>query len=83
MFNAKRKYVYPNYWNDEDKGKFKIYMEEAKRQYPNLEEDMIQLCVERQINEDKGLLEPIDHSKIRELEIETPNYEEFKTEIDD
>ena len=45
----------------------------------DLPEDMIELCVERQINEEKGLVKPIDHSQIKEIKIETPYFEEFKT----
>jgi hypothetical protein len=81
MFNNnKKEYIYPKYWNDDDIIKFKYYLKQAKEMY-NLPEDMIELCVERQINEDKGLLKPIDHSQIKKLEITTPQFEEFKTEI--
>jgi len=82
MFNSsKKEYIYPKYWNDEDIIKFKYYLKEAKDMY-DLPEDMIELCVERQINEEKGLLEPIDYSKVKKLEITTPPYEEFKTVIE-
>jgi hypothetical protein len=46
-------------------------------------ENLIELCVERQINEEKGLLKPIDYSKVEKLEVKTPAYEEFKTIIND
>jgi len=81
MFNNQKEYIYPEYWNDEDIIKFKYYLKEAKDMY-DLPEDMIELCVERQINEEKGLLEPIDYSKVKKLEITTPPYEEFKTVIE-
>ena len=82
MFNSsKKEYIYPKYWNDEDIIKFKYYFKQSKEMY-DLPDDMIELCVERQINEEKGLLEPIDHSKVKDLEITTPPYEEFKTEIE-
>jgi hypothetical protein len=82
MFQSKKEYIYPKYWDDEDIIKFKYYLKEAKEMYDNLPEDLIELCVERQINEDKGLLKPIDHSQIQELKITTPQFEEFKTEIE-
>jgi len=82
MFNSsKKEYIYPKYWDDDDIIKFKYYLKEAKEMY-DLPEDMIELCVERQINEEKGLLKPIDHSQVKDLEITTPNYEEFKTVIE-
>jgi hypothetical protein len=81
MFNSKKEYIYPKYWNDEDIIKFKYYLNEAKEMY-DLPDDLIELCVERQINEEKGLLEPIDYSQIKDLEITTPQFEEFKTEIE-
>lgn len=82
MFNSsKKEYIYPKIWDDEDIIKFKYYFKEAKEMYSDLPDDMIELCVERQINEEKGLLKPIDHSKVQKLNIETPPYEEFKTEI--
>jgi hypothetical protein len=78
--NSKKEYIYPKIWNDDDIIKFKYYLKEAKQMY-DLPDDLIELCVERQINEEKGLLEPIDHSKIKEIKVETPYYEEFKTDI--
>lgn len=81
MFNnSKKEYIYPKIWNDEDIIKFKYYLKEAKEMY-DLPDDMIELCVERQINEEKGLLKPIDYSQIKDLEITTPPFEEIKTEI--
>jgi hypothetical protein len=82
MFNSsKKEYIYPKYWDDEDIVKFKYYLKEAKDMY-DLPDDMIELCVERQINEEKGLLQPIDYSQVKDLEITTPRYEEFKTVIE-
>lgn len=80
MFESKKEYIYPKYWNDEDIIKFKYYLKEAKEMY-DMSEDLIELCVERQINEEKGLLKPIDYSQIKDLEITTPPFEEIKTEI--
>lgn len=81
MFNnSKKEYIYPKIWNSDDIIRFKYYLKEAKTMY-DLPDDLIELCVERQINEEKGLLEPIDHSKVKDLEITTPYYEEFKTDI--
>jgi len=76
----KKEYIYPKHWNEDDKIKFKSYMKEAKKEY-DLPDNLIELCVERQIEEDKGLLKPLDYSKIVDLEITTPMYEEIKTEI--
>jgi hypothetical protein len=81
MFNNKKEYIYPKIWNDDDIIKFKYYLKEAKEMY-DLPEDIIELCVERQINEEKGLLKPIDYSQVKDLEITTPAFEEFKTEIE-
>lgn len=83
MFNScKKEYIYPKIWDDDDIIKFKYYLKEAKQMYDNLPDDMIELCCERQINEEKGLLKPIDYSQIKEIKVETPYYEEFKTEIE-
>lgn len=74
----KKEYIYPNNWDDDDICKFKIYIKNAFDLYSDkLPNNIIEMCVERQIYEEKGLLEPIDHSKIEELEIKTPMYEEF------
>ena len=81
MFDSKKEYIYPKNWNDEDIIKFKYYLKEAKQMY-DMPEDLIELCVERQINEEKGLLKPIDYSQVKDLEITTPPFEEFKTEIE-
>jgi hypothetical protein len=80
MFESKKEYIYPKIWNDDDIIKFKYYFKEAKQMY-DLPDDLIELCVERQINEEKGLLKPIDYSQIKDLEITTPVFEEIKTEI--
>lgn len=82
MFNSqvfKKDYIYPKYWNDEDISNFKIYLEKSKEYYPDLPENIIELAVERQINEDKGLLKPIDYSTITDIKIETPFYQEFNS----
>lgn len=81
MFNSKKEYIYPKIWNDDDIIKFKYYLKEAKQIY-DMPDDLIELCCERQINEEKGLLKPIDYSQIKDIKIETPYFEEFKTEID-
>ncbi len=78
MFDSKKEYIYPKIWNDDDIIKFKYYLKEAKTMY-DLPDDLIELCVERQINEEKGLLKPIDYSHVKDLEITTPPFEEFKT----
>jgi hypothetical protein len=78
FLNNKKEYIYPKIWNDDDIIRFKYYLKEAKTMY-DLPEDMIELCVERQINEEKGLLKPIDYSQVKDLEITTPPFEEFKT----
>lgn len=80
MFNNSKEYIYPKYWDDEDIIKFKYYLKEAKEMY-DLPDDLIELCIERQINEEKGLLKPIDYSQVKDLEITTSPFEEFKTEI--
>ena len=81
MFDSKKEYIYPKYWNDDDIIKFKYYLKEAKEMY-DMPDDLIELCVEHQINEEKGLVKPIDYSQIKDLEITTPPFEEIKTEIE-
>lgn len=78
MFNSKKEYIYPKYWNDDDIIKFKYYLKEAKKMY-DLSDDFIELCVERQINEEKGLLKPINYSEIKDLEITTQPFETFES----
>ena len=81
MFESKKEYLYPKIWNDEDIVKFKYYLKQAKEMY-DLPEDMIELCVQHQINEEKALVEPIDYSQVKDLEITTPPFEELKTEVE-
>lgn len=81
MFNSKKEYIYPKTWNDDDIIRFKDYLKKAKEFY-DMPDDLIELCVERQINEEKGILKPIDYSKIKDLDITTPPFEEIKTEIE-
>jgi hypothetical protein len=81
FLNNKKEYIYPKIWNDDDIIRFKYYLKESKQMF-DLPEDMIELCVERQINEEKGLLEPIDYSTIKELKVETLPFEEFNTIIE-
>ena len=81
MFESKKEYIYPKYWDDDDIIKFKYYLKEAKEMY-DLPDDLIELCVEHQINEEKGLVKPIDFSQIKDLEITTPPFEKFDTEIE-
>ena len=81
MFDSKKEYLYPKIWNDDDIIRFKYYLKEAKQMY-DLPDDLIELCVEYQINEEKGLVKPIDYSQIKDLEITTLPIEEIKTEIE-
>ena len=80
--NNKKEYLYPKSWNDDDIVKFKYYLKQAKEMYDDLAEDLIELCVEHQINEEKGLVKPIDYSKIEEFEINIPAFEQFNTVIE-
>lgn len=82
MFNSqvfKKDYIYPKYWNEEDQANFKILLEKSKEYYPELPLNIIEIAVEREINEQKGLLEPIDHSKITDIKIDTPHYQEYQS----
>lgn len=79
FLNNNKQYIYPKIWNNDDIIKFKYYLKEAKEMY-DLPDDLIELCVERQINEEKGLLKPIDHALVKDLEITTQPFEEIKTE---
>jgi hypothetical protein len=81
MFLNNKQYKYPKYWDDDDIIRFKYYLKEAKEMF-DLPDDMIELCVVRQINEEKGLLKPFDYSQVKEMKITTPIFEEFKTVID-
>lgn len=80
LLNNNKEYIYPNYWNDEDICKFKYYLKQSKEMF-DLPDDMIELCVERQINEEKGLIKPINYDEVEKLGISTPFFEEFKTEV--
>ena len=79
FLNNNKEYIYPKIWNDDDIIRFKYYLKEAKEMY-DLPDDLIELCVERQINEEKGLLKPIDHTLVKDLEITTSPFEEIKTD---
>jgi hypothetical protein len=81
FLNNKKEYIYPKIWNDDDIIRFKYYLKESKQMF-DLPEDMIELCVERQINEEKGLLKPIDYSTIKDLKVETLPFEEINTIIE-
>lgn len=78
----KTKVIYPKSWNEEDISKYKYYFNEGKKMY-NMPDDMISLCCVRQINEEKGLVAPIDYSTIRDIPREElpPQFEEFSSEI--
>lgn len=77
MFNKYNKeYIYPKHWDIDDINRFKNYHKLSNELY-DLPDDLICLCIERQINEEKGLIKPLDHSKLVNLEITTPMYEEF------
>ena len=78
IFN--KEYIFPSCWSEEDICRFKIYLKQAKELY-NLPDNLIELCVEHQINEEKGLVNPIDHSKITKIDDNTPKYEEIETVI--
>ena len=80
--NNKKQYHYPKSWNDDDIIKFKYYLKQAKEMYDDLAEDLIELCCEHQIMEEKGLVQPIDYSKIEEFEINAPAFEQFNTVIE-
>ena len=80
----KKEYIYPKIWDEDDIIKFNHYLKEAKDMYiDKMPDNLIELCVERQINEEKGFVKPIDFSKVEKLEVKTPVYEEFKTIIDE
>lgn len=64
----KKTYVYPKSWNDDDIIRFKYYMNEGRKMY-NLSDDLLELCCERQIFEDKGMIEPIDYDKIEYYDV--------------
>lgn len=76
--NSRKEYKYPKYWDKEDIIRFKIYMKTSQELF-DMPDDLIELCVERQINEEKGLLQPIDHSKIVDIEVDIKPIEIFDT----
>ena len=81
MFESKKEYIYPKIWNDDDIIRFKYYLKEAKEMY-NMPDDLIELCCEHEINQQKGLVKAIDYSQIKDLEVTTPPFEQIKTEIE-
>lgn len=70
-----KRYIYPKIWDEEDIVKFNYYKKESLRLFEKMPEDFIDLCCERQINEEKGLIEPIDHSKITPIDIKHQPHE--------
>jgi hypothetical protein len=77
-----KEYKYPKSWNDDDILRFKQYYLLSKQLYPNLTEHLIEVCIEHQINEEKGLVKPIDYDKIEEIKIEHPLYEVFDSKTE-
>jgi hypothetical protein len=72
---TKKDYVYPKSWNDDDIIKYKYYFNEAKKMY-DMPDDLIALCCERQIMEEKGILKPIDFDKYKndeEIALRSPS----------
>lgn len=62
----KKDFVFPKSWNDDDIIRYKYYFNEGKKMY-EMPDDFISLCCVRQINEEKGLVQPFDYSTIRDI----------------
>lgn len=78
MYNMN--YIYPKEWDQDDIIKFKYYLKETKSMYENeLPEDLMILCIQRQINIEKGLAPEIEYDKIVNIDIKTPFFEEFES----
>ena len=74
-----KEYVYPSNWGEDEKLKFKYYLNEAERMYPKLYKNIIEVAITHQIQVELGVCEDIDYDKIEELEIKTPNFEVIET----
>lgn len=66
MFKYDKEYRYPKSWDEADITRFKYYLKVSKDIYKKLPEDVIELCCERQIMEEKGILKPFDYSIVKE-----------------
>jgi hypothetical protein len=62
----KKEFVYPKSWNDDDIVRYKYYFNEGKKMY-DIPDDLINLCCVQQINEEKGLVPPIDYDNIKDI----------------
>jgi hypothetical protein len=62
----KKEFVYPKSWNDDDIIRYKYYFNEGKKMY-DMPDDLITLCCVQQINEEKGLVEPINYEAIKDI----------------
>lgn len=74
-----KEFVYPPNWGDEEKIRFKYYLNDAERMYPKLNKDLIEVAVVHQIQVELGVKKEIDYDKIEELEIKTPDFEVIET----
>jgi hypothetical protein len=62
----KKEFVYPKSWNDDDIIRYKYYFNEGKKMY-DMPDDLITVCCVQQINEEKGLVEPINYEDIKDI----------------
>jgi hypothetical protein len=78
MFN--KEYIYPDNWNDDDKIKFKFYLNQSKLIFEKLPDDILILAIQHQIRVEKGEVEDITEHEIIKTDIKP--FEELKTIID-
>jgi hypothetical protein len=78
IFN--KEYIYPDNWNDDDKIKFKFYLNQARQIYQKLPDDILMLAIHHQIKVERGEAEEITEHEIIKTDIKP--YEEIKTVIE-
>lgn len=78
MFN--KEYIYPDNWNDDDKIKFKFYLNQSKLIFEKLPDDILILAIQHQIRVEKGEVEDITEHEIIKTDIKP--FEELNTIID-
>jgi hypothetical protein len=74
-----KEFVYPPNWGEDEKIRFKYYLNDAERMYPKLPKDIIETVVKHQIQVELGVIADIDYDKIEQLEVKTHNYEVIET----
>jgi len=74
-----KEYVYPSNWGEDEKLRFKYYLNDAERMFPKLPNDIIEVAIKHQIQVELGVIKDIDYDKIEQLEVKTSNFELIET----